>query len=104
MGWDLHIPIDRFFFDLDAICSSIIPSDIYETKIFQQTLLPFLRLKMGFNPFSVLRFFIGADAQVYVPYLYDDGDYKESYSIDIPVYENETAHIVPKLFAGIQLF
>jgi len=104
IGWGFHIPINNFFFDIDAMCSSIIPDDFYETIDFQQTLLPSLRMKVGLKAFSIFAFFVGVDAQFYMPFFYDDGAYNERYSFEIPVYDNETMYIVPSLFAGIQLF
>jgi hypothetical protein len=104
IGWGVHIPIQDMFIDIDALCSSIQSGEKIDKYVFQETLLPQLRFKLGYTFFDMFGLFAGVNLQIYHPSLYYDESYIDYSLFSFPVpYSNVEAVIVPKFFLGVQL-
>ncbi|MBN1798901.1 MAG: caspase family protein [Spirochaetales bacterium] len=104
IGWGAHIPVQDIFIDADVLCTSIQSGETDESYVFQETLLPQMRIKVGYTFFDTFGLFAGINLQFYHPELYYDKSYIDNALFSFPVpYSNEEAAIVPKFFFGVQL-
>ncbi len=105
IGWGFHAPIfDQLFIDTDILFTSVQPPESSGPYEFQKTLLPQLRLKIGYTLFSSFALFAGVNLHMYHPNLYYDktAAHEPLFSIPLPDHGAEIA-FVPKIFFGIQL-
>jgi len=104
IGWGLHIPIQAAFIDIDVLATSIHSSEDSGNRVFHETLLPQMRLKVGYTFFDSFGIFAGVNLQLYHPDLYYDESYIDYSLLSFPVpHSNDEAAIVPKFFFGVQL-
>ncbi len=105
-GWGGHLPIGRFFIDLDAILISRSGMSTGMSDVpYLRTLLPQVRVKAGFTIFNGVSIFGGMNVDFYSPYLFYNPDVVRDFMVEIPLpYTTETCKLVPSFFFGVQIF
>jgi hypothetical protein len=105
-GIGAHLPVGRFFLDIDVLASKQFEESLGWDNFFSiHSLLPRMRLKGGFSIFRGFSIFAGVELQMYHPYLYYRSDLVEDFIFELPVDDMaETCKFVPRFFIGIQIF
>jgi hypothetical protein len=105
-GFGFRIPIEPIFIDIDALMTARYrESQDPLATAFETTLLPQMRLKVGFRIFGIFALFAGVNVQVFIPGLLYDPAYMTGPSFDVPIGgSGQPVTVVPRFFFGIQLF
>jgi hypothetical protein len=104
LGWGLHLPVENLFIDIDALCASVQDPRRNDSTPFMKTLLPQMRLKIGYTFFSTLGVFAGVNLQMFHPDLYyNETDVRHPLFVIPEPHTGAEIAFVPRVFFGIQL-